>query len=193
MKNKNEEYVPQFADFDFNDSIDSGKCLLCGNVSNSLQNGMCVKCKNKSEIMEKITSRKKPDYDIYRKFSKKANINKAHSVSGLIVYPLFKYGYASIWFSLAVSSVIFLLLEGDSLDLGITIFSSILVIIFLCLGLLHIHVQNKKEYKKFQKFNDMNVKIFNESSWVCPCCNSINEKLSCCENCGVFPKLYNEN
>ena len=187
-----EEYVPQFADFYINDTETSGKCLLCGENSDFIDNGMCLRCKKKSETIENITLRKRPNYNAYRQFIKKANINKAHSVSRLFVFPLFKYGYSSMWFSFSASIIIWLLLSGDSLDLSITIFLSISVIISLCLGVLHIHIRNKKDYENFDNFNDMNVKTFNKSSWVCPCCNSVNERISACETCGVFPKLNTE-
>lgn len=75
-----EEYVPQFADFYINDTETSGKCLLCGENSDFIDNGMCLRCKKKSETIENITLRKRPNYNAYRQFIKKANINKAHSV-----------------------------------------------------------------------------------------------------------------
>ena len=188
MKN-HDEYIPQFADFNISNTENSGKCLLCGEHSYHIDDGMCPRCLKKTETIENITSRKKPNYNVYKQFIKKANIIKAHSVSGLIVFPLFKYGYASLWFSLSATIIIGLLIYGESFDLGGIIFLSVLVAIFLCLGILHIQNKNKKDYEDFDKYNDMNIKTFNKSSWICPCCNSVNEKISSCETCGVFPKL----
>ncbi len=195
MKKNNEEYIPQFDYSNFEEEETkkaSEKCLLCGKESISLENGVCFFCRKAIQEKEEKGTVKHPNRERYLEWCEEYAVEKANELKvGLIFLPLFKYGFGSLWFLPAIWCLIFLINianEATVLEIisiiGITMF-------FVALGVLFNMNTKRKREKKFSKFNNMTIKLEESGSWVCPCCHRINERISFCKDCGVFPKITN--
>lgn len=195
MRKKIEEYIPQFdySNFDekeYKKETNEAKCLYCGKPSVSLNNGVCFSCRSKIEQKSKATSFQEPNLNLYLDWYEQKSINRAKSLHlGLLVYPFYKYGYATIWFYISILCAVFLLLNIEQIESFADVLPFIFLIIFnLIIGFITVKIRNKRKLIKFKKYNEMDVELlYNTTSWVCPCCHYINEKISFCRNCGVFP------
>ncbi len=195
MKGK-EEYIPQFDYSNFEEEETkkvSEKCLFCGKESISLENGICFFCRKAIEEKEGKETVKHPNREKYLEWCEESAVEKANRLKvGLIFLPLFKYGFGSLWFLPAIWCLLLLISSANEAT-GVEIVSTIVIaIFFIVLGVLFNMNTKRIRAKKFNRFNNMKVNLEKNGIWVCPCCHRINERISFCKDCGVFPKIINQ-
>ena len=201
MAKKKEEYVPQFDYSDFDETKTEKpkrqKCLSCGNYSASLVDGVCFTCRNKLDLYTNKTTVQEPNVNLHLDWCEQTSIERACRWHfGFLLHPFFKYGIGTtIWFLVATHFALFNfmgLLNCESISdfLVVAIFSSIPTAIFVTVGVISAKNINKKRIKRFNKFNSQKVQLTQNDSWICPCCHRINETISYCKDCGVFPQLH---
>ena len=192
---KQNEYIPQFEDVDINEtkiSTKTNKCKICNKESISLHKGICFDCREKSKNNISLSNIIAcPDWDLFCNYNesvrKKSTLPIGVGLLWLLLgKPLLKYGYSGL-----------IILYGI-VELGFSIFflsfeQLLLSIILLTLGFLLYKRKIKKDFKKFEKYNNAFVFVYNSTHWDCPCCKAQNTKLVHCKQCGVLPIFKEKN
>lgn len=183
---KKQEYVPQF-DLDClpdNSKIKYKTCQKCGKQSVSLHDGVCFDCRQKqnaTNAKEKASAKAKPDEQLFNQWNdQKTEKNTTPFLMGLLWKPIRKYGVAAIFIA---NGLVWLL--NSTVEIGY----GVIGIISLILGIVLIGIFKKLRHNKFVKFNSQEVDVSYGSTWICPSCDTVNDKLQHCEKCGVLPKF----
>lgn len=201
MAKNQEEYIPQFDYSDFDETSAEKpkrqKCLSCGNYSASLVDGVCFACRNKLDLYTYKTTVQEPNVNLHLDWCEQHSFEVAHRLPiGFVFYPLLKHGIgATIWFIVSLNFFIYALMglihATDTAEaiVALVVFG-IPAIVFTIISICLAKGIKEKRIKRFNKFNSQKVQLMPSDSWICPCCHRINENISFCKDCGVFPQLY---